>query len=98
MYFNDSNEKPIKQVIKELYKRYQIGKKMDEQTVIHHYPQVVGTLIHKYTESVFIRDGVLFLRISSPVIKNEINYAKEKLCKSLNEAVGKEVVRKIVLI
>ncbi len=99
MYFNDSNDKSIKQLIEELYKNNrQMSQKIDEQRIIKNYPQVVGPLIHKYTDSIFIKNGTLFLKISSSVVKNELTYAREKLCKSLNETVDEEIIKKIILL
>lgn len=97
MAFRDSNEQSLKQVIEELLRSYRIEGKMYEHMLISKYPEVVGPMIARYTESLRIRNRILFLQISSPVVKNELSYAREKLTKSLNAAAGKDIIDKIVI-
>ena len=44
-----------------------------------------------------IRNKVMFVRVDSDALRNELNYSKSLLLKNLNEMVGKEVISEIVL-
>lgn len=50
----------------------------------------------KYTRKIYIARGVLYVEITSPVVKSELFMNREELCKRLNEYAGTEVVLKIV--
>ena len=76
---------------------YRIKNRFYEQKLIAKYPEIVGPMISRYTESLQIRNRVLFLKIASPLVRNELSYARSSLTESLNKAVGKDVIDKIVL-
>jgi hypothetical protein len=40
---------------------------------------------------------VLFVRVDSDALRSELSYSKSLLMKNLNEMVGKEMVKEIVL-
>jgi len=93
----DSNEQTLGEVIREFLRSYGLEKKVSEQTVISKWEEVTGPMISKYTRNIRIRNNTLYVEISSSVVRNELSYAKEQLMKALNDAAGKEVVKKIVI-
>jgi|AntRauTorcE11898_2_1112593.scaffolds.fasta_scaffold00543_6 predicted nucleic acid-binding Zn ribbon protein len=97
MVFKESNEQSLKEVIEKLLKSYRLDGKLYEQRLISKYPEVVGPMIARYTDSIRIRNKTLFLEISSPVVSNELTYARSTLLRSLNKEAGKEVIDKIVI-
>lgn len=97
MAYRNSNEQTLKQVLEQLFKTYRIDHKVNEQLLIAKYKEMVGPMIAKYTQSARIRNRILFLEITSSVVKNELSYAKTKLVDNLNREVGKKVIDKIVI-
>ncbi len=70
---------------------------LDEMKAVDAWPKVVGTFIASHTIDVSIRKGVLFVRVDSDALRSELSYSKSLLLKNLNERVGKDVVKEIVL-
>ena len=70
---------------------------LDEMKAVDAWPQVVGTFIASHTIDVSIRKGMLFVRVDSDALRSELAYSKSLLMKNLNERVGKDVVKEIVL-
>lgn len=70
---------------------------LDEMKAVDAWPLVVGTFIASHTIDVSIRKGVLFVRVDSDALRSELSYSKSLLLKNLNERVGKDVVKEIVL-
>lgn len=97
MVFKESNEQTLKEVIEQMLKAYRLDNKLYEQRLITKYPEVVGPMISRYTDSIRIRNRILFLELSSPVVRNELSYARTTLLRSLNKEAGKEVIDKIVI-
>ena len=97
MVFKQTNEQTLGEVIEQLMDSYRIKNRFYEQKLIAKYPEIVGSMISRYTERLQIRNRVLFLRIASPLVRNELSYARSSLTESLNKAVGKNVIDKIVL-
>ena len=89
--------KPLGDLIKEFYEQHRGAEYLDEVKVIESWPKVVGPFIASHTIDLCIKNKVLFVRVDSDALRNELNYSKSLLIKNLNDLVGKEVVREIVL-
>ena len=89
--------KPLSELIKEFYELHKGLGYLDEQKAIQYWPQVVGQFIASHTIDLSIKNGVLYVRVDSDALRNELSYSKSLLMKNLNERVGKEVVAEIVL-
>lgn len=89
--------KPLGDLIKEFYELHKGLGYLDEQKAIQYWPQVVRQFIASHTIDLSIKNGVLYVRVDSDALRNELSYSKSLLMKNLNERVGKEVVAEIVL-
>lgn len=89
--------KPLGELVKEFFEQHRGSNYLDEMTVINSWPKVVGPFIASHTIDLSIKSGVLFVRVDSDALRHELNYSKSLLKKNLNEMVGKEIVKEIVL-
>lgn len=89
--------KPLGDLIKEFYEQRRGSDYLDEVMVINSWPQVVGPFIASHTIDLSIKNQVLFVRVDSDALRNELNFSKSLLIKNLNETVGKELLKEIVL-
>lgn len=76
---------------------YKIEDKLSEAELVKSWEKIVGVHISKYTESVHLRDKVLYVRINSSPLKHELTLAKSKLKDLLNESLGKQVIENVML-
>ena len=84
-------------IINQLLKEDNIDRQFDEQKVVYMWPEIVGQGINRYTTSRWVKNGVLYLHISSAPLRNELMMNRTTLIKHLNDAVGSEVIRDIVI-
>ena len=89
--------KPLGELIKEFYEQHRGSDYLDEVKVINSWPKVVGPFIASHTIDLSIKNKMLFVRVDSDALRNELNYSKSLLKKNLNDLVGKEVITEIVL-
>ena len=89
--------RPLGDLIKEFYELHKGPNYLEEQRVIQSWPQVVGPFIASHTIDLSIKNQVLFVRVDSDALRSELGYSKSLLIRNLNEVVGKEMVREIVL-
>jgi predicted nucleic acid-binding Zn ribbon protein len=73
-----------------------LDRKFKEMEACRAWPEVVGQAIAARTTEVSAHDGRLFVRFSSPVVRNEMAMVKEGVIKVLNERLGGDVVREII--
>ena len=89
--------RPLGDLIKEFYELHKGPEYLEEQRIIQSWPQVVGPFIASHTIDLSIKNQVLFVRVDSDALRSELSYSKSLLLKNLNEMVGKEMVKEIVL-
>lgn len=84
----------VDQVLKQmgLYQKYK------EREVYNAWPEVVGQMISSKTKSIRIFEGKLFVAFTSAVVRNEIMMVREGLIKALNDKMGAEIVKEIVIL
>lgn len=59
--------------------------------------QQMGPAIEKYTTSLKLEGSTLYVQLSSSVLREELSYGKEKIIRLLNEALGKNLIQKLIL-
>ena len=89
--------KPLGELIQAFYEQHRGPEYLDEVKVIESWAKVVGPFIATHTIDLSIKDGRLFVRVDSDALRSELSYSKSLLVKNLNEMVGKEKVKEIVL-
>lgn len=93
---NDPNQNTIGDLIKAFYEERKGPGYLDEVKIIKGWNGVVGPFIAQYTRDLYIKDGVLFVQLSSDSLRNELSYSKSVLLKNLNNLVGYEALKEIV--
>jgi len=92
-----SNEQSLKEVIGELVKTYKAQPKFDEIDVINAWKSEMGETIHKRTREIFLSKGVLWIRLDSSVLREELAMNKTRIIEIINEKVGKNVIKEVRL-
>lgn len=87
----------IAEAITDYIKEMNIGGKLGEAGVINSWEEIVGKAISSRTKKIFIKDGVLFVYLSSSVVRNELMMLRNALKEKINSKAGAEVVTEIVL-
>lgn len=89
--------KPLGDLVKEFIELHKGSDYLDEQKAIQAWPKVVGPFIASHTIDLSVKNGVLYVRVDSDALRSELSYSKSLLLKNLNEKVGKEILKEIVL-
>ncbi|WP_255302090.1 MULTISPECIES: DUF721 domain-containing protein [Butyricimonas] len=74
-----------------------LSRQFKEREVCQVWPDVVGGMIASRTKSIRITDGKIFVSFTSSVVKNEILMVKEGLIKALNDRIGSDIVKDIIV-
>jgi predicted nucleic acid-binding Zn ribbon protein len=89
--------KNIRNVLDDYLRTNRLDTKMYETRLMDSWKSLLGESIARYTGAMYIRNGVLYVQITSAVLRNDLMLSRENLRKGLNRQVGKEVIRDIVL-
>lgn len=91
-----SNTQPLGNVLREYIRSMNMEKKLKELDVVASWETLLGKTIAHYTSNIRLSNKVLYVEISSSVVKNELVMMREKIRQRLNEEAGEEMVEKIV--
>ena len=84
-------------VLKDFIQTNNLEKGLDKVNAKQAWNSVMGTAISKYTTDVKLDRDTLYVQLSSSVLREELSYGKEKIIKLLNEELGKELIKKLIL-
>jgi predicted nucleic acid-binding Zn ribbon protein len=91
-----SSNQSLGSAIREFLKAYRLEDKMNETRLIHSWEVVLGKMVSRHTRELSIRNKILFVKIDSPALRNELSYQKEKIVDELNREVNAKVIDDIV--
>lgn len=93
----DADPKSMKDVLGSFVERNKLQKGMDKVNVPEAWNNVMGPAIAKYTSQIKLDGDRLLVQLSSSVLREELGYGKDKIIRNLNEELGREIVKKIIL-
>ena len=70
---------------------------MDKVQVGEAWAKLMGNGVNNYTTSVTLQRDTLFVSLSSSVLREELSHGKSKIIGMLNEELGKDLIKKMVL-
>jgi hypothetical protein len=93
---NNDNQ-PIENILKEFVKTNNLQSGLDKVNVREAWTNLMGNGVNNYTTAIELKHETLYVQLSSSVLREELSYGNEKIVKMLNESVGKDIVKKLVL-
>jgi len=91
------NTENIGEVLKQFFEENLFFKrKFAESRAVSGWSQLLGSMISSYTTNIFLRNGILYVSLSSSVLRSELMMAKDRLIIKLNDYAGMTVVNDII--
>lgn len=90
-------EKPLGELITKLLETYNLTEKRSEVRLTQNWSDVVGTMISSHTSNIKVVKNQLIITVTSAPLKNELKYLKETLIHKVNEYLGNEQIKEIII-
>ncbi|AEH01708.1 MULTISPECIES: DUF721 domain-containing protein [unclassified Lacinutrix] len=87
----------ISDALKDFVETNNLEKGLDKVNVREAWANLMGNGVNNYTTAIELKNDTLFVQLSSSVLREELSYGKEKIVKMLNEALEKDLIKKIIL-
>jgi predicted nucleic acid-binding Zn ribbon protein len=87
-----SDTSSLKDAITSMLESYKIKDKFDANRLINSWGSLMGTPIAKRTEKLFVKDQVLFVKLNSAPLRQELTIAKSKVLEIIHRHYDKELV------
>jgi len=68
-----------------------------QKRLVDAWAGVVGEMVNRYTTEKYIRNQVLFVKISNPALRQDLSMMRTQLVRRLNDAVGTAVISDVVI-
>ena len=92
-----NDQQKIDDLLKSFVKENKPEKGLDKVNVEAAWRDLMGNGVNNYTNSVKLHQDTLYVELSSSVLREELSYGKEKILSMLNEALGKDLISKLIL-
>lgn len=87
--------KKLSQIMVEVFKEDGTSKMMLEHKAQSLWQTVMGPTVNKVTDSVRVKDGVMYVGLNSSVVRNELFHLKGQIISAINKAIGQTVISDI---
>ncbi|MFP4018201.1 MAG: DUF721 domain-containing protein [Bacteroidales bacterium] len=91
------NTQRLDEIINSYLKQMDLDGKLKEVKLTSSWEEIVGKLIARKTDKIFIKDRKLFVYLNSSIVRNELSMLKDSLIDELNKKAGDSVIDDIIL-
>ncbi len=91
---NDAQQ--IGDVIRFFFRQNALEAPLNEYRLIQAWKDVVGPAINGYTDNLYIKNQILYVHLTSSVLRQELMMGRDLLVKNLNQRVGAQVIVNII--
>jgi len=87
----------ISDALKEFVQTNKLETGLNKVNVADAWAKLMGNGVNHYTTAVQLERNTLYVQLSSSVLREELSYGNEKIIALLNEELGKEIIKKLIL-
>ncbi|MBN2814279.1 MAG: DUF721 domain-containing protein [Bacteroidales bacterium] len=87
----------IGDVIRDCLREMQIDRKLKEVNLVSQWESMMGRMVASRTDRIYIRNRVLFVHVTSSVLKSELLMMRQEIIDKLNEKAGEQLVSEMVI-
>lgn len=92
-----NNENSVADVLKVIIEKNKLQPGIDQVKVHEAWVNLMGNGVNSYTSNIILKGAVLYVELTSSVLREELSYGKDKIIKMINEELRRDVVKDVVL-
>ena len=86
----------IGDIIRKFFRVNGLESPLNEYRLVQAWKDVVGPVITRYTSNLYIKNQILYVHLTSSVLRQELMMGRDILVRNLNEKVGAQVIVNII--
>lgn len=91
----DDNTYSFGQAFQKFLKDEELHQKFNEKKLVSMWNDMMGTAIANRTSSIFIKEKIMYVKLTSAPLKQEMTMAKQKVLSLLEDHLGEKVVKDV---
>lgn len=84
--------KSINDILQQFLRKEGLETPLQQKRLIDAWDSVVGLMVARYTQEKFIKNQILFVKITNPALRQDLSMMRQQLTRRLNEVVGSSVI------
>ena len=92
-----TNEEKLSDAISNFVNQNNIKPKFHQAGINIIWKELMGEMVDRYTSSIKVTNQKLILVITSGPLKHELAYGKDQLIKKINEKMGDDYIKEIII-
>lgn len=92
-----NNESTIADVLYEIIQKNRLQGGIDNVAVSDAWKNLMGKGVNTYTKNIVLKGNILYVELTSAVLRQELQYGKDKIIAMINNELGREVLKEVVL-
>ena len=92
-----NNQSTIGDVLQHIIQVNNLQSGMNQIDVREAWRQLMGNGVNTYTKNVVLKGTTLYVELTSAVLREELTYGKSKIVTMINEDLGRELIKDVVL-
>lgn len=87
-----TNSESVGELVRQYLRQQGLESPLNEYRLIQGWSHVMGPIVARYTRDITIRNQTLYVRLSSPAVRQELSMQRRELVTRLNTYVGAQVI------
>jgi hypothetical protein len=92
-----TNTTPISDLLRQFIKENKLENGIDNVRIKEIWSDITGVYISKATTQIYVSNQSLFVSVNSSILRNEIMLIKSQLVQKINEQLGRQYIKEIIL-
>lgn len=84
--------KSINDILQQFLRKEGLETPLQQKRLIDAWDSVAGQMVARYTQEKFIKNQILFVKITNPALRQDLSMMRQQLTRRLNEVVGSSVI------
>lgn len=90
--------KPLSALLEDFVETFPARTKLKRGMVLSVFKNVVGPRIYEQVSSVWFKEDVLFVKVSSQAWRHELHFQRESIRYRLNRRVKEDIISKVIVL
>ncbi|MGL5111207.1 MAG: DUF721 domain-containing protein [Flavobacterium sp.] len=92
-----NNQNTVGDVLKHIIEANKLQTGLNQIDVREAWKNLMGNGVNSYTKDVVLKGSILYVSLTSSVLREELSHGKSKIIAMINEELRRDVVRDVVL-
>ena len=84
--------KSINDILQQFLRKDGLETPLQQKRLIDAWDSVAGPMVARYTQEKFIKNQILFVKITNPALRQDLSMMRQQLTRRMNEVVGSSVI------